>query len=76
MRLAKACQVETPGFRLSDNQQLFVMRRFDLKKDAACRAMEDMALSLGKSRTLENIQRCTARTAVKTHAARRYAKHH
>ena len=49
MRLAKACQIETPEFWLSDNQQLFVMRRFDLKKDATCRAMEDMAVLQGKS---------------------------
>lgn len=49
MRLAKACQIETPEFWLSDNQQLFVMRRFDLKADGHCRAMEDMAVLQGKS---------------------------
>jgi len=49
MELAKACQIETPEFWLSDNQQLFVMRRFDLKNDGACRAMEDMAVMQGKS---------------------------
>lgn len=49
MRLAKACQIETPEFWLSDNQQLFVMRRFDLKDDGSCRAMEDMAVLQGKS---------------------------
>ncbi len=49
MRLAKACQIETPEFWLSDNQQLFVMRRFDLKADGSCRAMEDMAVLQGKS---------------------------
>jgi len=49
MRLARACQIETPEFWLSDNQQLFVMRRFDLKADGSCRAMEDMAVLQGKS---------------------------
>ncbi len=49
MELAKACQIETPEFWLSDNQQLFVMRRFDLKADGSCRAMEDMAVMQGKS---------------------------
>jgi serine/threonine-protein kinase HipA len=49
MRLAKACRIETPEFWLSDNQQLFVMRRFDLKVDGSCRAMEDMAVLQGKS---------------------------
>ncbi|MFK5894304.1 MAG: type II toxin-antitoxin system HipA family toxin [Pseudomonadota bacterium] len=49
MQLAKACQIETPEFWLSDNQQLFVMRRFDLKSDGSCRGMEDMAVMQGKS---------------------------
>ena len=49
MQLAKSCQIETPEFWLSDNQQLFVMRRFDLNKDGSCRAMEDMAVLQGKS---------------------------
>lgn len=49
MQLAKACQIDTPEFWLSDNQQLFVMRRFDLKDDGSCRAMEDMAVLQGKS---------------------------
>jgi serine/threonine-protein kinase HipA len=49
MRLAKSCQIDTPEFWLSDNQQLFVMRRFDLKGDGSCRAMEDMAVLQGKS---------------------------
>jgi len=48
MRLAKACGIETPEFWLSDNQKLFVMRRFDLKTDGSCRAMEDMAVLQGK----------------------------
>ena len=49
MQLAKSCQIETPEFWLSDNQKLFVMRRFDLNKDGSCRAMEDMAVLQGKS---------------------------
>ncbi len=49
MRLAKACQIETPEFWLSDDKQLFVMRRFDLKHDGSCIAMEDMAVLQGKS---------------------------
>ena len=49
MQLARARQIETPEFWLSDNQRLFVMRRFDLKDDGSCRAMEDMAVLQGKS---------------------------
>lgn len=49
MELAKACQIETPEFWLSDDQQLFIMRRFDLKNDGTYRAMEDMAVMQGKS---------------------------
>jgi len=49
MQLAKACQIETPEFWLSDNQQLFVMRRFDLNDAGSCRGMEDMAVMQGKS---------------------------
>ena len=49
MQLAKDCQIKTPEFWLSDNQQLFVMRRFDLKNDGSCRSMEDMAVLQGKS---------------------------
>ena len=49
MRLAKSCQIETPEFWLSDNQQLFIMRRFDLKNDGVCRSMEDMAVLQGKA---------------------------
>lgn len=48
MQLANACQIATPEFWLSDNRQLFVMRRFDLKDDGSCRAMEDMAVLQGK----------------------------
>jgi len=49
MRLAMACQIETPEFWLSDNRQLFVMRRFDIKDNGSCRAMEDMAVLQRKS---------------------------
>jgi len=49
MQLARACQIETPEFWLSDNRQLFVMRRFDLKDDGSCIAMEDMTVLQGKS---------------------------
>lgn len=49
MQLARSCQIETPEFWLSDNQKLFVMRRFDLNKDGGSLAMEDMAVLQGKS---------------------------
>ena len=49
LSLARACQIDTPEFWLSDNQQLFVMRRFDLKANGDRRAMEDMAVLQGKS---------------------------
>ena len=42
-------KIVTSPFSPSDNQQLFVMRRFDLKDDGSCRAMEGMALLQGKS---------------------------
>ena len=49
MRLAQACGIDTPEFWLSDDRQLFVMRRFDLDADGDCMAMEDMAVLQGKS---------------------------
>lgn len=49
MSLAKACQIETPQFWLSDNNQMFVMRRFDLTSEGGCIGMEDMAVLQGKS---------------------------
>jgi serine/threonine-protein kinase HipA len=49
MNLAKACQIETPEFWLSDNHQMFVMRRFDLTTEGHCIGMEDMAVLQGKS---------------------------
>ncbi|MBE9526713.1 MAG: type II toxin-antitoxin system HipA family toxin [Proteobacteria bacterium] len=49
MSLAKACQIETPEFWLSDNHQMFVMRRFDLTAEGHCIGMEDMAVLQGKS---------------------------
>ncbi len=49
MQLASACKIETPEFWLSDNRQLFVMRRFDLHDNGKCIAMEDMAVLQGKS---------------------------
>jgi serine/threonine-protein kinase HipA len=49
MQLAKACHINTPEFWLSDNQELFVMRRFDLKNNGECRSMEDMTVLQGKS---------------------------
>jgi len=49
MRLARACQIDTPEFWLSDDHELFVMRRFDFKDDGSCKAMEDMAVLQGKS---------------------------
>jgi len=43
MTLAKACHIKTPEFWLSDNHQMFVMRRFDLTTKGHCIGMEDMA---------------------------------
>lgn len=49
MRLAKANQIDTPDFWLSDNHRLFVMRRFDLTAKGSFLGMEDMAVLQGKS---------------------------
>lgn len=49
MSLAKAFQIETPEFWLSDNHQMFIMRRFDLTAEGHCIGMEDMAVLQGKS---------------------------
>lgn len=49
MHLAKANQIETPDFWLSDNQRLFVMKRFDLTAKGSSLGMEDMAVLQGKS---------------------------
>lgn len=49
MSLAKACDIVTPEFWLSENHALFIMRRFDLQPNGDCRAMEDMAVLQGKT---------------------------
>ena len=49
MSLANACQIRTPEFWLSDNHQMFIMRRFDLTPEGHCIGMEDMAVLQGKS---------------------------
>ncbi len=49
MSLAKTCQIKTPEFWLSDNHQMFVMRRFDLTPQGHCIGMEDLAVLQGKS---------------------------
>ncbi len=64
MSAAKAAGLPVPEFHLSDNHQLFVMRRFDRLPDASSLGFEDMAALMGKGTTekydssYERVARC------------------
>jgi len=47
--MAKAAGIPVPEFYLSENQQLFVMRRFDRTQKEEAMGFEDMAVLMGKS---------------------------
>ena len=64
MSVAKAAGLPVPEFHLSDNHQLFVMRRFDRLPDASSLGFEDMAALMGKGTSekydssYERVARC------------------
>lgn len=49
MSMAKAAGIPTPEFYLSENRQLFVMRRFDRTPEGTAMGFEDMAVLTGRS---------------------------
>jgi serine/threonine-protein kinase HipA len=49
MSMAKAAGIAVPEFYLSENRQLFVMRRFDRTPDGHALGFEDMAVLTGRS---------------------------
>jgi len=49
MSMAKAAGIPVPEFYLSENRQLFVMRRFDRTADGSALGFEDMAVLTGRS---------------------------
>lgn len=49
MSMAKATGIPVPEFYLSENRQLFVMRRFDRTADGSALGFEDMAVLTGRS---------------------------
>jgi len=49
MSAALKCGLNVPEFYLSDDQQLFVMRRFDIKPDGKRIGLEDFSVLLGES---------------------------
>ena len=48
MSIAKKCGIPTPNFWLSDNEQLFIMERFDIKDNGVSLGMEDFAVLMKK----------------------------
>ena len=64
MSAVKAAGLPVPEFYLSDNHQLFVMRRFDRLPDASSWGFEDMAALMGKGTSekydssYERVARC------------------
>ena len=48
MSIAKSAGLPVPEFYLSDNQQLFVMRRFDRTVEGAALGFEELAVLMGK----------------------------
>ncbi len=48
MSIAKACGIPVPEFWLSDNQELFIMRRFDIREGTRL-GMEDFAVLMKKT---------------------------
>ncbi len=64
MSAVKAAGLPVPDFHLSDNHQLFVMRRFDRLPDASSLGFEDMAALMGKGTSekydssYERVARC------------------
>ncbi|MCF6226676.1 MAG: type II toxin-antitoxin system HipA family toxin [Xanthomonadales bacterium] len=51
MSIAKACGIATPEFWLSDNEELFIMKRFDIASNGSPLGMEDFAVIMKKSST-------------------------
>ena len=49
MSIAKAAGIPVPEFHLSENRQLFVMRRFDRTPEGTALGFEDMAVLTGRS---------------------------
>ncbi len=49
MSIAKACGIATPEFWLSDNEELFIMKRFDITSNGSALGMEDFAVLMKKS---------------------------
>lgn len=49
MSIAKAAGIPVPEFHLSENRQLFVMRRFDRTPEGKALGFEDMAVLTGRS---------------------------
>lgn len=50
MRIAKYANIDVPGFYISSDDKLFIMKRFDIKKDGAKLGFEDMCVLQVKQR--------------------------
>lgn len=44
MHIVKEAGLETPEFYLSEDNKLFIMKRFDIKEDGSCLGFEDMCV--------------------------------
>ena len=50
MQALKYAKIPTPEFYLSDDDKLFIMKRFDIKEDGECFGFEDMCVLQAKQR--------------------------
>ena len=50
MRALKLAKIPTPEFYLSDDDKLFIMKRFDIREDRSCLGFEDMCVLQAKQR--------------------------
>lgn len=50
MKIVKKAGVRVPEFFISDDEKLFIMKRFDVKKDGTYLGFEDICVLLGKQR--------------------------
>ena len=75
MSAARAAGLSVPEFHLSDNHQLFVMRRFDRTADGLPLGFEDMAALMGKGTqekydsSYERVARCIELFCAEDHHA-------
>lgn len=73
MSLAKACNLPTANFFLSDNKELFIMERFDLTNDTRL-AMEDFCVLSGRSNEQKYMSSYETGAKIVSHYTKNYSQ--